>query len=37
MRGVFHWGMLTYRLNGNVYQEYWPSVVQEDEVPRPNS
>jgi succinoglycan biosynthesis protein ExoM len=30
MRGVFHWGMLTYRLNGNVYEEYWPSGLHKE-------
>jgi succinoglycan biosynthesis protein ExoM len=30
MRGVFHWGMLTYRLNGNVYEEYGPSGTQKE-------
>jgi succinoglycan biosynthesis protein ExoM len=27
MRGVYHWGTLTYRINGNVYEEYHTSTV----------
>jgi succinoglycan biosynthesis protein ExoM len=34
MRGVFHWGMLTYRFNGNVYEEYWSSGIQKEKFLR---
>jgi succinoglycan biosynthesis protein ExoM len=34
MRGAFHWGMLSYRLNGNVHEEYSSSDVRGKEIPR---
>lgn len=30
MRSVFHWGMLSYRLNGSVYEEYSSSDVRKN-------